>query len=468
MDKAEEARSEVQKAEATIRRIVDGAKQVDVPVEFSEEALALRFTEQHRGQLMYVAKWNRWLIWNGYTWAADDTMQSFNLSRHICREASWEAGIQNPRIGAKVASAATVAAVLKLASADPVHASRTSDWDSDPWILNTPGGIVDLRTGDLQPCDPAAGCTKITAVAPTGECPTWMQFIEDVTAGDTMVMDYLQRAVGYCLTGSIDEHALFFVHGPGGNGKSVFLNTIQAVLGDYATVASMDTFTASPSDRHPADMAMLRGARLVTAQETEEGRRWAESKVKALTGGDPITARFMRQDFFTFTPTFKLFVVGNHRPAIRNVDDAMRRRLHLIPFNFKPATPDRGLFDRMKAEWPGVLRWAVEGCLHWRRVGLSPPEPVLSATAEYFETEDAIGRWIEERCERDETKRTHVSVLFADWQTWAAATGEYAGKMKRFSMNVEQRGFGKEKSDGLMCFRGLALKDDRRPWYTND
>ena len=139
----------------------------------------------------------------------------------------------------------------------------------------------------------------------------------------------------------------------------MFLNTIAAILGDYATVASMDTFTATHTDRHPTDMAMLRGARLVTAQETEEGRRWAESRIKALTGGDPITARFMRQDFFTYRPQFKLFVAGNHKPSLRNIDDAIRRRLHLIPFTFKPARPDRDLPDKLKAEWPAILTWAI-------------------------------------------------------------------------------------------------------------
>ena len=172
---------------------------------------------------------------------------------------------------------------------------------------------------------------------------------------------YLRRIAGYCLTGSVSEHALFFLHGPGGNGKGVLVNTITDISGNYATVASMDTFTASQTDRHPTDMAMLRGARLVTAQETEEGRCWAESKIKSLTGGDPVTARFMRQDFFTYQPTFKLVIVGNHRPGIRNVDDAMRRRLHLIPFTYKPPRPDKDLPERLKAERPGISRLGSSG-----------------------------------------------------------------------------------------------------------
>ena len=208
--------------------------------------------------------------------------------------------------------------------------------------------------------------------------------------------------VGYCLTGVTSEHALFFLYGTGANGKSVFVSTLAAILGDYATIAAMDMFMATTGDRHPTDMAGLRGARMVSSIETEQGRRWAESKLKALTGGDRITARFMRQDFFEFTPQFKLLVAGNHKPAIRNVDEAMRRRLHMIPFTvtIPPAKRDQRLQDRLLAERDGILAWAVQGCLEWQRVGLRPPAAVKAATDEYFEAEDALGRWMAEGCVR--------------------------------------------------------------------
>ena len=206
---------------------------------------------------------------------------------------------------------------------------------------------------------------------------------------------------GYCLTGVTTEHALFFLYGTGANGKSVFANTLTEIMGDYATVAAMDMFMATHGDRHPTDMAGLRGARIVTSIETEQGSRWAESKLKALTGGDKITARFMRQDFFEFIPQFKLLIVGNHKPSIRNVDEAMRRRLHMIPFTvtIPPAKRDRRLPDRLLAERDGILAWALRGCLEWQETGLRPPEAVMAATEDYFEAEDALGRWIEERCE---------------------------------------------------------------------
>jgi putative DNA primase/helicase len=180
---------------------------------------------------------------------------------------------------------------------------------------------------------------------------------------------FYRSAKNYSLTGTTREHALLFIYGPGGNDKSVLLNTVSGILGDYCRTAPMDTFTASPGDRHPTDLAMLRGARLVTATETEEGRAWAESRIKQMTGGDPISARFMRQDFFTFTPQFKLTITGNHKPVLRNVDEANRRRFKTGPFLHTPPQPDRELEIKLRAEWPGILEWMVEGCLDWQKNG---------------------------------------------------------------------------------------------------
>ena len=184
-------------------------------------------------------------------------------------------------------------------------------------------------------------------MAPGGDCPFWQAFLNRVTEGSTEVQDYLQRLLGYVLTGSTQEHVLAFLHGTGANGKSVVLNTVSGILADFATSAPMETFNATQWDRHPTELAGLRGARLVTAVETDEGRRWAEAKLKALTGGDPIKVRFMRQDFFEFRPKFKLLVAGNHKPALRSVDEAIRRRLHLIPFTVTiPSAERRSAPDR--------------------------------------------------------------------------------------------------------------------------
>ena len=431
---------------------------VDIPAEFSDECLALRFTGQYGQTLRYVAGWGRWLEWDGAVWKSDETMNVFNLARRICRQASSEANKE--KVASIVASAKTVAAVERLAKADRQHAATVDQWDSDPWLLNTPAGVVDLRTGRLRPHNPADYMTKATAVAPWGECPLWHDFLRTVTNHDADLQGYIQRMAGYCLTGSIREHALFFAFGTGANGKGVCINTLTGIMGDYAAVASIDTFTASQSDRHPTDLAMLRGARLVTAQETEEGRRWAEARIKAMTGGDPITARFMRQDFFTFEPRFKLLIAGNHRPGLRNVDEAIRRRFNLVPFAVKIAPEDRDheLPEKLKAEWPGILAWAIEGCLEWQRIGLAPPAAVLDATSEYLAAEDATASWLGECCIVSPHLELGSSALFASWKAWADKAGEFAGSQKRFSQALQTRGFETAKNGrGVMMFRGVGL-----------
>jgi putative DNA primase/helicase len=229
-------------------------------------------------------------------------------------------------------------------------------------------------------------------------------------------------------------------------------------------------FMDSRSDRHPTDMAGLRGSRFVSAIETEQGRRWAESKIKNLTGGDKVSARFMRQDFFEFQPQFKLFVAGNHKPTIRNVDEAMRRRLHLIPFSKTiPAEKrDPHLLQKLLAEKDAILAWLIEGCLAWQRLGkLDPPPEVVDATNQYFEAEDAVGRWLEERCTREANGKSLTAELFADWKQWAESAGEFVGSQKRFSELLITRGIEKwRNSAGLRGFVGIALKYPPKPVFS--
>lgn len=434
----------------------------------TEDALALSFTRRYHKDWRYVAGWGKWLVWDGQRWRSEDTLAATDLIRHVCRHASLNT--RNPRIASKLAASSTVGGVERLARADRRHAATTEEWDADPWLLNTPGGVVDLRSGRLRPHERADRMTKITTATPRSQCLQWRSFLNDVTGGDQTLQDYLQRMVGYALTGSTREHALFFLYGTGANGKSVFVNTLADILGDYATNAPMDTFMETRTDRHPTDMAGLRGARFVAAIETEQGRRWAESKVKSLTGGDKIAARFMRQDFFEFFPQFKLFVAGNHKPAIRNIDEAMKRRLHLIPFTITvpPEKRDKHLQQKLLAERDGILAWALEGCLAWQRLGrLDPPQQVLDATDEYFEGEDALGRWLDERCVRAGTAKSLTAELFTDWKQWAEAAGEFVGSQKRFADLLLTRGLEKWRNGmGLRGFQGIGLKAPPTPGYT--
>jgi putative DNA primase/helicase len=440
-----------------------------MPVRFTEDALAARFADRHAECWRYVAGWGQWLTWTGAVWRREETLQAFDLARQACREAAVRA--PSARIRTKLSTAATVAAVERLARSDRRHASTTEVWDRDPWLLNTTEGVIDLRSGSSGKHDPALCMTKIAGASPKDRCPTWLGFLDTVTGGDPELQTYLRRMAGYCLTGVTSEHALFFLYGTGANGKSVFANTLTAIMGDYGTVAAIDMFMATHGDRHPTDMAGLRGARIVTSIETEQGSRWAESKLKALTGGDKITARFMRQDFFEFMPQFKLLIVGNHKPSIRNVDEAMKRRLHMVPFTvtIPPGKRDRRLPDRLLAERDGILAWALQGCLEWQQVGLKPPRAVMAATEGYFEAEDALGRWIEERCESGSAALSAGSTeLFASWKAWAEANGEYPGSMKRFSETLSARGFEKFKTNTIRGFRGISVKDSKADIFEGD
>jgi putative DNA primase/helicase len=260
---------------------------------------------------------------------------------------------------------------------------------------------------------------------------------------------------------------LFFVYGPGGNGKSVFLNTIVNILGDYARTAAMDTFTASKSDRHPTDLAMLQGARLVSVSETEEGRAWAESRIKQLTGGDRISARFMRQDFFEYQPQFKLLIIGNHKPVLRNVDDAARRRFNIIPFVHKPENPDRQLEEKLKAEYPAIFRWMIDGCLDWQKNGLVRPPVVIEATQAYFDDQDLFGQWLEECCEIGKHKFEATSRLYSSWKDYAERSGETPGSAKAFSANMLKHEFRPDRNMSERLFRGISLKpqrEERKPY----
>jgi putative DNA primase/helicase len=237
----------------------------------------------------------------------------------------------------------------------------------------------------------------LVAPSPDG-CPLWLQFLSEATGNDDGLIRFLRQWCGYCLTGIINQHALLFVYGDGGNGKSVFLNAETTIMKDYAVISAMETFTSSNNDKHPTELAMLRGARLVTASETEAGKAWAEARIKQITGGDPITARFMRQDFFTYMPQFKLTIIGNHKPTLHNIDEAARRRFNIVPFTRKPAISDPQLGEKLMAEAPGILQWMIEGCLDWQKNGLVRPASVTEATDEYFSDQEVFPRWLEEEC----------------------------------------------------------------------
>jgi P4 family phage/plasmid primase-like protien len=438
---------------------------------FSEESIALHFAGERAGDTRYVAAWSKWLRYDGSRWAADETVATFDAVRATCRAVA--SAINKASMRRTIASAKTVAAVERLARSDRRLAATVEQWDADIWLLNTPQGVIDLRTGKMRKHRPEDYLMRMTTVAPDGACPLWHSFLDDVTAGDEALQQYLQRMGGYFVTGSTREHALFFLYGTGANGKTTFLNAIAGILGDYHRTAPIETFVASHTDKHPTDLAGLQGARLVTATETEEGRRWAESKIKMLTGGDQITARFMRQDFFDYIPQFKLGISGNHKPGLRSVDEAMRRRFNLLPFTvtIPPDKRDEELGEKLKAEWPGILQWMIEGCLAWQKCGLAPPKAVTAATETYFEAQDSVAAWLEDCCELDANAWEGSPTLFASWKTYADAAGVYVGDIKTFRDRLEHRDgiiFKKNPTSRRNGFLGVRLKQQPEdPYYAN-
>jgi putative DNA primase/helicase len=428
----------------------------------TQDGVARVFAHRYADRLRYCHHAGAWYEWTGSHWQRDEMALAFQFARELGREFT---AASNPAEVKEVRKITFAGGVEKFAKSDPALAVTAAYWDRDPYLLGTPGGTVDLRTGILREPDPADGISKITAVAPsrTAECPRWLAFLDE-TFGDAELIRFLQQWGGYCLTGDTKEHALLFGSGSGGNGKSVWLNAHTGILNDYATTAPMATFAASTSDRHETELAMLRGARMVTASETEEGRAWAEARIKQLTGGDPISARFMRQDHFTFKPQFKLTIIGNHKPVLKNVDDAQRRRFNLIPFNRKPAKPDRDLEAKLTAEWPDILRWLIDGCLDWQASsGLVRPAAVVAATDVYFEDQDLFSQWLADICDAEignNYKWEATGLLFASWSAYSTSAGEKPGSIKAFSAELVKRGFdrcsaGHAKTRG---FNGIHLR----------
>jgi P4 family phage/plasmid primase-like protien len=437
----------------------------------TEDGIALAFAARFKEQLRYCHHTGAWFRWVSTHWKREETKLAFAWARQVCRE--FTEGAQG-RVKATLAKAATAAAVERFAQADRAFAVTSETWDRDPMLLGTPAGVVDLQTGKIWKAEQEAYITKLTAVAPaaTAACPLWLKFLGETTGGDNELIRFLQQWTGYCLTGDTREHALVFAWGPGGNGKSVWLNTIVGILADYAKNAAMDTFVSSANDRHPTDLAMLKGARMVCASETEEGRAWAEVRIKQLTGGDTITARFMRQDFFEYRPQFKLTVIGNHKPALRNVDDAARRRFNVVPFTHKPDVPDRQLEEKLKAEWPGILRWMIEGCLDWQENGLIRSQSVMDATATYFSEQDLLRQWLDECCDSGPTKSDTLAALFKSWTDYALVNGEKPRTTTWFTPVMQGLGFESVKhtpgQNSKRGFTGVGLKPvDTSDQYQN-
>lgn len=436
----------------------------------AEDGVAQKYVKGHLKDFRYDAERGKWFFWDNGCWRIDTTGRAFEACRTLCRSLSEEPGV-SARKAEKMRSYSFVSAVERFARTAKEMVVTSDMWNPDDMIIGTPGGIIDIAAGSVRPAQQDDMITRQTAVAPSGsaECPEWQAFLHQVTNGDQGLIRFLKAWCGYTLTGLTREHALLFIYGPGGNGKSVFLNTIAGIMGDYCETASIDTFTASRFEKHSTDIASLAGARMVSTSETEEGQAWAEAKIKSMTGGDKLKARFMRQDNFEFQPKFKLVIVGNHRPVLHNVDDAAKRRFNIVPFIYRPEKPDKGLEGRLREEWPGILRWMMEGAVDWHQNGLVRPQVVLDATAEYFSEQDLTQQWIDQCCYTGPNESATQVDLFQSWSQFARDNGESVGSSKAFTQNLMRvnpmlrRTIHVQGQRGKRGFLGISVIKDEIP-----
>lgn len=442
---------------------------------WTELGYAHRLVHVYGGELRYVAAWRRWLTWDGKRWCHDGTGRAARRMKSIARQLT-DVALDMPEGGKEQAqekqtalaaarrgeSSAGVSGALTLASTERGIVVTPDHLDADPFLLNCPNGILDLRTGDLGPHDPARLLTKMTGTPyePGAAGPVFARFLDRVQPAPEM-RDYLARLLGHALEGRVVSHVLPIFHGDGGNGKGTLLNhAVLPALGDYADAADADLLTARSFDAHPTGVADLCGLRLAVLHESDAGRHLAEGTVKRLTGGDRLKARRMREDFWSFDPSHTFVMLTNHRPVISGQDEGIWRRLRLIPWDvvITDAERDEELGDKLALELPAVLAWLVAGYQSWREQGLSDPQQVVAATRDFRAASDALQRFLDQRCIRGHGLTAGSSELYTAWKSWCAAEGEEPGTQTAFSTQVENKGIDKFKdSGGRMRWRGLGL-----------
>lgn len=432
-----------------------------------------RFVSDWRHQVRYVAPWRAWVVYDGTRWVRDEIGLAVELAKKtvqgIYREATYAETADErkdlSKHAARSEAAARIAAMLSLAQSEPGIPAAADDFDADPWLLNVANGTIDLRTGELRPHRASDAISKRLDVAfdPDATCPRWLAFLAEIMAGKADLVTFLQRAVGYALTGLTREQVFFVLHGTGSNGKSVLLKVLGAMLGDYASMASMDTFMQKERETISNDIARLHGVRFVSATESEQQRSLAEALIKSLTGGDKIVARFLHREFFEFSPRFKIFLATNYLPRIRGSEHAIWRRIRLLPFTVEipDAQQDKDLPIKLAEEYPGILAWAVEGCRLWQTEGLGLPDDVKVAIESYRSSMDVVGGFIAERCELGPTLTVTSSSIYEAYKGWAQRTGERVMSQKALGMALRERGFEDDRNYQLGRFwTGLGLRSE--------
>lgn len=424
------------------------------------------------GDLVRFASGIGWLFWNGSIWERDSTGQAVQLFANVARQSIFEAGEVEDSGGRehavkralKLGDRPRIEAALKLAESHPEISIRPEELDRDPMLAACENGVIDLSSGTFHP--PNAGdliTRKLgTRYDPAACCPRWEKFLVEVTNGDGELIDFLQRCVGYSLTGSMRDQIFLFLHGTGANGKSVFVETIRTLIGSYSKRASESLFELKgmPKDSR-VELAELPGIRALFVSETSQGGRLNERLIKDITGGDELRAEAKYQSGFGFNPQCKIWISGNYAPRVDGIDHGIWRRVRLVPFSvtFGEDRKEPRLLDTLKAELPGILRWAVEGARRWHSDGLIVPERVKAATAAYREDQDALADFVACHLQKSPEGLADKSDVYSRYQEWCSATGiNHPLSSKQFARQLKARGFTDGESRGHY-WRGVRLID---------
>ncbi|WP_069839650.1 phage/plasmid primase, P4 family [Bacillus sp. F56] len=456
-------------------QVADTEEIIDTPPVFhlTELGNAERLVYYHGKNIRYCNELD-WLIWNGKMWEEDSKRQIEALTAQTLRAIYGEAkatedGYRKKQLNdwAKKCERRNIR-MNTILDTRPMVAVRKQDLDSHKYLFNCENGVIDLKTGELLPHDRDFLFTKISSVAyqKDADCPNWKAFLESIFIDEQgqpnyEIINFMQKAIGYSLTGDTTEQVMFFLFGNGRNGKSTFINTVQQLLGDYGRQTNSDTFIKKKNDSSiNNDIARLDGARFVSAVESEEGQQLSESLVKQITGGEKMSARFLRQEYFEFTPEFKVFFTTNHKPIVKGSDEGIWRRIRLVPFTvtIPKEKVDKKLPQKLAAEMPGILRWAVEGCLKWQKEGLKEPEVIRKATEGYREDMDILGPYMSERCVVHPSAKIEAKELYKDYKNWCYENDEIELKNRAFYRQIEIRGFKKENgAKNKVFFYGIGL-----------
>ncbi|MGD0908702.1 MAG: phage/plasmid primase, P4 family [Candidatus Acidiferrales bacterium] len=430
------------------------------------------FAALYGEKVLFDHKQGRWLIWNETRsrWLEDKQGKVRILAKRAARQRAKLAlniGDEDKRKeeiqwAFKSEGRYQIDAALELAKSEAPISDDGEGWDSDHWQFGVANGIVDLRTGTLRPATQQDRITKFSPVAfdPNAKCPRFELYLEETFGADADLKSYVQKAVGYSLTGCTREQCLFACYGEGSNGKTTLLEIILYVQGDYGLDLPFSVLEAKLGGSTPGEGVNLPGARFAKAVETREGKKLDEARIKSWTGGDTITVRPLYRNSFSFRPTHKLWLAFNHKPIIGDDSNAMWRRIRLIPFvhTFDPRHADKGMLEKLKAEAPGILNWAIVGCLAWQKDGLKTPKAVEQATSEYEAESDPLAPFFEDCCELDMAFQVSKTELRIAYQDWCRANKEKPVSRKAFPEKMKKKGFREGSSGSARFWTGLRCR----------